>query len=144
MGWFSSCQTWSFPNWIDPSLFHQLLKLTKSSILLFNTALRLYVLRMHYETCGGVWRRCGEVKRQIRTAGLECVYKSTFLRLNRFNFRTNVHHNLDRNPGNVCLKNRPGIRENFARKIEIRKTTQGIGNSTKAWNPESKFHLQGL
>ena len=144
MGWFSSCQTWSFPNWIDPSLFHQLLKLTKSSILLFNSALRLYVLRMHYETCGGVWRRCGEVKRQIRTAGLECVYKSTFLRLNRFNFRTNVHHNLDRNPGNVCLKNRPGIRENFARKIGIRKTTQGIGNSTKAWNTESKFHLQGL
>ena len=53
-GWFSSCQTWSFPNWVEPSLFHQLLKLTKSSILLFNTALRLYVLRVHYETCGGV------------------------------------------------------------------------------------------
>ena len=69
-GWFSSCQTWSFPNWVDPSLFHQLLKLTKSSILLFNTALRLYVLRVHYESCGGVKRRCGEVKRQIRTAGL--------------------------------------------------------------------------
>lgn len=47
-------------------------------------------------------------------------------------FRTNVHHNLDRNPENVCLKNRPGIRQIFAGKIGIRTTTQGIGNPTKA------------
>ena len=99
---------------------------------------------MHYETCGGVKRRCGEVTRQIRTADLllERVCKSTFLRLNRFNFRTNAHHNLDRNLGNVCLKNRPGIRENFAGKIGIRKTTQGIENPLKfeIQNPTSTYN----
>ena len=33
-GGFSLCQTWSFPSWVDPSLFQPPLKLNKSCILL--------------------------------------------------------------------------------------------------------------